>query len=167
MAHPPHSQLSASEAIDRIWQLMDDIGICMFITWDGERQRARPLAAMADRDEHAVYFLTDVSGLKDNQVERFPVVTMAFANTGSNKYVSVTGHATVSEDRAKIRELWSPMAKAWWDSADDPAIRLITVKPDDAELWDSPNRFVASVAMLTAAVTGSTPAVGDNKKVTM
>jgi general stress protein 26 len=100
-------------------------------------------------------------------VERFPVVTMAFANTGSNKYVSVTGHATVSEDRAKIKELWSPMAKAWWDSADDPAIRLITVKPDDAELWDSPNRFVATVAMLTAAVTGSTPAVGDNKKVTM
>ena len=54
-------------------------------------------------------------------MERFPVVTMAFANTGSNKYVSVTwSTATVSEDRAKIKELWSPMAKAWWrTSADD------------------------------------------------
>ena len=44
---------------------MDDIGICMFITWDGERQRARPLAAMADRDKHLPSdFLTDVSGLR-------------------------------------------------------------------------------------------------------
>jgi general stress protein 26 len=27
-----------------------------------------------------------------------------------------------------------PPDKAWWDSADDPAIRVIIVEPDDAEI---------------------------------
>jgi general stress protein 26 len=167
MANQKKSELTPAEAIDRIWELMEDIGICMFVTWDGERQRARPLAANVDRDEHAVYFLSDVHSMKDDQVENFPTVTMAFAQTGSNKYVSVTGKAEVKNDRAKIKELWSPLVKAWWDSPDDPAIRVITVRPEDAEVWDSPNRLFATVAMLAAAVTGTTPAVGDNKKVRM
>ena len=33
-----------------------------------------------------------------------------------------------TDDRAKIRELWSSFDKAWWDSADDPDIRLLVVE---------------------------------------
>lgn len=160
-----NDSLTPAEANDRVWELASAIGICMFVTWDGERQRARPLAANTDRDEHAIYFLTDVHGMKDDQIERFPIVTLAFADTGGNKYVSITGQAAVSNDRGKIKELWSPVNKAWWDSAEDPDIRLITVKPDDAEFWDSSNRFIATVAMLTAAVTGAKPSLGHNEKV--
>jgi general stress protein 26 len=159
------NHLSQREAQDRIWDLAESIRICMFVTWDGERQRARPLAAMPAKDEQAVYFLTDVNGLKDDQIERFPIVTLAFADTGGNKYVSITGHATVSNDRAKIKELWSAPNKAWWDSPEDPTIRLITVRPDDAELWDSPGTVVSTVKMLAAAVTGAKPDMGVNEKV--
>ena len=35
--------MPADEAIDRIWDLAKSIDICMFITWDGSAQRARPL----------------------------------------------------------------------------------------------------------------------------
>ena len=52
--------------------------------------------------------------------------------------------------------------KAWWDSADDPSIRLVTVRPTEAELWDGPNKVAAAVLMLTAAVTGSKPKMGDH-----
>lgn len=167
MSYKDRTELSPEEARDRVWELAEDIKICMFVTWDGERQRARPLAANVDRDEHAIYFLTDVSGLKDDQIERFPVVTLAFADTGDHKYVSVTGEASVSNDRAKIAELWTPDNKAFWDSKDDPGIRLITVRPEDAEVWDSPGKIVATVKMLTAAVTGAKVELGNNRKVTM
>lgn len=56
-------------------------------------------------------------------------------------------------------------AKAWWESPDDPSIRLITMVPSEAELWDSPGKLVASVLMLTAAISGQQPAVGDHATV--
>ena len=159
--------ISAQDAIDRIWELAGSIRICMFVTWDGERQRVRPLAAMPERDEHAIYFLTDVNGVKDDQIERFPIVSLAFADTSANKYVSITGKATVTNDRAKIKELWNPADKAWFDSAEDPRIRLITVHPDDAELWDGNHTVVAAMKMLASAVTGAKPDMGKNKKVSL
>lgn len=150
--------------IERVWQLAEEIGIAMFITWDGHKQRARPLAAHIERDAHAIYFLTDVSGHSDDQAEAFPTVTLAFADTSGHKYVAITGEAEVSDNRDKIRELFTPFAKAWWDSPDDPSIRLITVRPDDAELWDSPGKLVSGIKMLAAAITGRPPNLGDNAK---
>lgn len=161
------SSLTPDEARDRAWELAEDINICMFITWDGERQRARPLAANVMRDEQAIHFLVDVNGMKDDQVERFPIVTLAFADTGKYKFVTMSGNAAVSNDRAKIAALWTPDNKAFWDSRDDPDIRVITVRPDEAEVWDSPGLIVSTVKMLTAAVTGAKMELGNNRKVTM
>lgn len=152
---------------ERAWELMEKIGTCMLVTWDGERQRARPMAAHVTPRDHAIYFLTDARRAKDDQVERFPIVTMAFADAGGQKYVACTGHATLSNDRAKIRELWSVFAKAWWDSAEDPNIRLLKVEPDDAEIWDGSGTLIATVKMLAAAATGKRPDMGDNRKLTM
>ena len=55
------------------------------------------------------------------------------------------------------------------------AIRLATTPPpsitanvaavSEAELWDSPNLLVSSILMLTAAVTGAKPKLGDHAKV--
>jgi general stress protein 26 len=154
-----------TEHVDRIWELAKRIGVCMFITWDGERQRSRPLQANVDRDEHAIYFLSDANSHKDDEVEKFPTVTLAFADIPHSKYISITGKGTVSNDRAKIKELWSPFAQAWWDNADDPDIRVIKVEPQDAELWDSPGRVVTAISMLAAAVTRRSPKIGENAKV--
>ena len=79
-----------------------------------------------------------------------------------NGYVSFIGTLAISNDRAKIRELWSAFDKAWWDSPDDASIRLATFRANEAELWDGPNQLAAAALMLTAAVTGSKPKLGDH-----
>ena len=155
------------EHVERIWELAKRIGIAMFVTWDGKEQRARPLAATVEKDEGAIYFLTDVNGEKDQQIAEFPHVSVSFADHKHAKFVALSGKATVSNDRPKIRELWNPFAKAWWDSPEDPAIRVIKVVPQDAELWDSPGRIVTTISMLAAAVTGRTPKIGENAKVVL
>ena len=140
----------------------------MFVTWDGDRQRARPMTAFAKRDEHALYFLTEDDSDLVRQAQKFPTVTATFADVSGNKYVAVSGEASVSNDRAKIKELWNPFAKAWWRSPDDPAIRVVTLTPSEAELWDSPNKLVATAVMLTAAVVGKEkPRLGDNARIDM
>jgi general stress protein 26 len=152
---------------DRVWALMEKISICMLGTRDGEQIRARPMGAFVRRQENAVYFLTDVRRHKDDEIQKFPNVCLAFADASGQKYVSLTGHAAVSNDRAKIRELFNTPAKAWWDSADDPNIRVLKVTPNDAEYWDSPGTIVSTIKMAAAAATGTRPDLGDNRKVAM
>ena len=155
------------EARARIWELAKKIDICMFTTWDGERQRSRPLSARVIKEEHAIHFLVDEDGAKNWQVEKFPFVSCAWADNDGHKYVVISGSAVVTNDRAKIKELWGVVAKAWWDSPEDPNIRVLKVRPNDAEYWDSPGTVVSYIKMAAAAVTNTRPAMGDNKKVPM
>jgi general stress protein 26 len=164
MAHEENHK-SQEDYEDRAWELIKKIQFALFTTWDGDKQAQWPLTAMPDRDEGRIYFLVGAQGDKYRHLEEFPAITLGFADPGGPKYVVVNGYAEIGNDRDKIRELWSPFAKAWWDSADDPDIRLLTVAPREAEIWDSPNKLVATAVMLTAAATGAKPAVGDHGQV--
>lgn len=157
--------LSREEAVDAIWDLAGSIGCCMFITWDGERQRARPLTARPRREENRIYFLVDAKDRKDEQVEKFPMVSLAFADVSNQDYLAVTGQAAVSNDRERIKALWTGEDVAYWSDADDPSIRLLAVTPDDAELWLGPNRLAAGAELDGAALTAAKADVGENVKV--
>lgn len=153
--------------IDRTWELMKRIGFAMLVTRSGEKLRARPMAAFVEHNEEAIYFLTDARHHAEDEIARTPSVNLCFADTGGQKYVSVTGNAAVSNDRTKIRELFSTPARAWWDNADDPNIRVLKITPEEAEFWDSPGKLVSYVKMAAAAVTGTRPDLGDKRKVAM
>jgi general stress protein 26 len=152
---------------DRAWELMKKIGFAMLVTRDGDRLRARPMSAFIEREQNAIYFLTDARRHKDEEIARNPSINLSFADAGSQKYVSITGTAAVANDRAKIKELFSTPAKAWWDSAEDPNIRVLKITPEDAEFWDSPGSVISYVKMAAAAVSGTRPDLGDNRKVAM
>ena len=152
---------------ERAWELMKKIGFAMLVTRDGDKLRARPMSAYLERENNAIYFLTDARRHKDDEIARNPGINLSFADASAQKYVSLTGTAVVSNDRAKIKELFSTPAKAWWDNAEDPNIRVLKITPDDAEYWDSPGTVVSYVKMAAAAVTGTRPDVGENRKVSM
>ena len=153
--------------VAHVWELMEKIGTAMLVTWDGKSQRARPMSASVKPQEQAIYFLTDARREKVEQLEEYSNVHLTIAATGGQKYVALSGRATVSNARDKIKSLWSPFAKAWWDSAEDPNIRVLRVDPVEAELWDSPGTLIATVKMLAAAATGARPDMGENRKVSM
>lgn len=156
-----------NDDISKVWELVDKIGFCMLTTQTGAVLRARPMSAYAERAENAVYFLTDVASHKDEEIARAPNVCLAFADSKSQKYVSISGTAQIQNDREKIRELWATPAKAWWDDADDPSIRILKVKPSSAEYWDSPGTVMSYIKMAAAAVSSARPDIGDNAKVDM
>jgi general stress protein 26 len=152
---------------DRVWELMKQVGFAILVTHDREKLRARPMAAYVERDDDAIYFLTDARRHKDEEIARDPNVNLSFADPGSQTYVSLTGKASISNDRDRIKDLFSTPAKAWWDSADDPNIRVLKITPDDAEFWESPGKVVSYVKMAAAAMAGRRPDMGDNRKVAM
>lgn len=151
----------------KVWDLAEKIGFCMLTTQAGMDLKARPMSAYAERIDNAFYFLTDVASHKDDEVSRHPNVCLAFADSKGQKYVSISGTAEVQNDREKIRDLWATPAKAWWDNADDPSIRILKVTPSSAEYWDSPGTVLSYIKMAAAAVTSAKPDMGDNAKIQM
>jgi general stress protein 26 len=155
------------DEISKVWALVEKIGFCMLTTQRGGELRARPMSAHGEPIENAVYFLTDVASHKEEEVARHPDVCLAFAEPKGQKYVSISGKAEIVNDRDKIRDLWATPAKAWWDNADDPSVRVLKVTPTSAEYWDSPGTVVSYIKMMAAAVSSSRPDMGDNAKVEM
>ena len=107
----------------RVWELMKKIGFAMLVTRDGNRLRARPMSAHLEPDENAIYFLTDARRHKYYEIARDPNINLSFADTGGQKYVSVTCTAAISNDRARI----NPVRKEFFGAA-RPASTLIGVK---------------------------------------
>ena len=75
MASESHSDKSEAELQDRAWELAKSIGTCMFTTWNGKRQRSRPMTAFVNREEHALYFLTEEDSDMVKQAKEFPSST--------------------------------------------------------------------------------------------
>nr|CAD6406203.1 general stress protein [Rhizobium sp. Q54] len=159
--------MSNHDDIAKVWELIDRIGFCMLATQDGRDIRSRPMSAYTKKNDNAIYFLTDVASHKDDEVARWPNVCLAFADTKGQKYVSVSGSAEISNDRELIREIWSTPAKAWWESADDPSIRVLKITPSFAEYWDSPGTVMSYIKMAAAAVSSAKPDMGENEKVSL
>jgi general stress protein 26 len=159
--------MADKDDVTRTWELMEKISFCMLTSLDGEEIRSRPMAAYLEPEENRILFLTDAESHKDEEIARHPQVNLAFADSGSHTYVTLTGRATVTNDREKIREIFDVPAKAWWDGPDDPSIRLLSVTPHDAQYWDSPGKIQSYIRMAAAAVTSARPPMGDNAKVDM
>ena len=48
-----------AQNVDRAWELMKKIGFAMLVTHDGDKLRARPMSAYLERENNAVYFLSE------------------------------------------------------------------------------------------------------------
>jgi len=100
--------------LDHVWEIAKKIKTCMLTTLSADRMRSRPMHAMPDREAGCLWFITDQRGAKDEEIKAAPEVCLAFTDTGSNTYLSLTGRAEMLRDVAKIGELWSVEAQAWW-----------------------------------------------------
>ena len=151
---------------ERVWALIEEIQVAMVVTHDGhgDHLRARPMAAHPARQENAIDFLTDVDAGKVDEVSQNDNVCLAFADQKGRRYVSVTGRANLSNDRNRIKELWSIADKAFWRDANDPAIWILRVAPNAAEFWESGGDVVSYVKIMISSVTGGQPHLHDNEK---
>lgn len=147
----------------KAWSIAEASRVCFF-GWNGKQVLMTPIVR---KEEGAIYFLTDSRSEKVGDIKGEVIVHLTFSDHSANDYLFIEGDAQVFNDRKKIHDLWTPFSKAFWDSADDPNIRLIVVSPNRAEFWDGPNSLTAAVKMMFASVTGSKPDLGDNRETGM
>jgi general stress protein 26 len=152
---------------DHAWELMERIKVGLLVTHDqrGGELRARPVHAHPAPGENAIYFLTDADSAKVYEIADNRNVCIAFADASGQKYVSVSGTASVSDDRAKIKEFWTASDKSFWTDENDPRIRVVRIDVSEAEYWDNFSTAFAAIKIAISAVTGAKPNLGENAKV--
>ena len=154
--------------IDRVWDIIDKVGIAMLTTHSRAGLRARPLEARPERDAGLIWFVTDIRSGKEHEIEAEHDVGLVFIDAKEKVYLSITARAEVRRDHAKATEIWKSTDNAWWDGPDDPNVCLLRVRPITAELWDGPaSAAVAAFEFAKARITGAKPNLGENRKVTV
>jgi general stress protein 26 len=140
------------------------IGVLTTQTKDGQLV-SRPLAMQEIEFTGDLWFFTQDPSPKVDDIGHNDQVNVAF-DSGKG-WVSLSGVASVSHDKAKIDELWNTAAEAWFpDGKDDPSVALIRVEAESAEYWSSDDpKPVALIKVAKAALTGGQPDIGENKTV--
>ena len=155
--------------ISRAWDIIEKAPIGMLTTQFADGLRARPLEARADRDAGLIWFVTDVRGAKDDEINADQDVGLVFIDEDSRAYLSITGRASVTRDTAKAKEIWKKTDDTWLQGGPGgPNVRVLRVEPITAELWDGPSSTAgAAFEFAKARLTGEKFNFDEERKVTV
>ena len=155
----------------QFWQLLEEFTFAMLTTHDtidGKQvMRARPMAHYLDVDEGVIRFMSERTDDKVSEIADEHDVALIYAQPGNNRFVSVSGRANQTTDRALIKELWGPAAEEWFEGdADTADVVVIEVRPVEAEYWrKDDNAIKRGFEMVKGLVSNEEPDIGANAKI--
>lgn len=164
-----------SQEMEKFYDLVEDIEICMMTTrrQDGHL-RSRPMANQRRTDGSDLWFVTTTASDKLRDLEGDHHVNLSYYRDGNKEWVSVSGIATISRDRQRIRELYAPDWKMWFrdegdprhGTVDDPRMVLIGVTVHAAEFLevDKPKPVIL-YELVKGWITGTEPDLGEMHEV--
>ncbi|MBC8064733.1 MAG: pyridoxamine 5'-phosphate oxidase family protein [Chlorobia bacterium] len=154
-----------SEQLEKLHDLIEGMHTAMLTTFRENQLRSRPMAIIKNED-NVLWFFTSADSEKAQEIAADAHVNVALADESHNKYVSISGKATIIHDPKKAEEMWTVFAKGWFKGPDDPSLRIIRFEMDGAEYWDGPSsKMVYLFNLLVSAVTGKEMGMGENEEV--
>lgn len=152
--------LQGTEAIERIQEMVKKVQTCFFCSAAStdDLSAACPMNVRQVDDQGNLWFLSANDSHKNQLLARDPSVVLYFQQSEHSGFLRLKGYATISADRAKIKELWEPILKTWFtEGEDDPRIRVIKVEPSEGYYWDNKHgNLVAGIKVLIGAAIGKT-----------
>lgn len=156
--------------LDELYDLIDDMEIALMTTRrpDGHLV-TRPMATQDRGPLGDLWFVTNIETDKTDEIEHDAHVSLGYYDDGTKEWVSVSGTATITQDRAKIRELYAPDWKAWFGDEggdrdggpDDPRLALIAVDAHTVHYMKAKHsRPVTLFEIAKGVVTGDAPDLG-------
>lgn len=164
------SNTSTKKKLEDLYELIDDMQIAMLTTQRGDGLMVtRPMATQKQEKDADLWFVTSIETHKVDEIRKNPNVCLGYYKDGTKEWVSVSGTATISQDRARIHELYAPDWKIWFEDEggnrnggpDDPRLALIFVEAkvvDYMKAKFSKPRVLFEIAK--GFVTGDTPELG-------
>ena len=161
--------------IHKLYEMIDDIEIAMLTTRrpDGHLE-SRAMANQKRAEGADLWFVTADETGKLRDIEHDPHVNLAYYKDRTREWVSVSGLARISRDRAIIRKLYAADWKAWFPdegdprhgTADDPRMVLIGVEVYAAVFLEvNKPQPVVLYELVKGWLTGTEPNVGEMHRV--
>ena len=155
------------DQLGTVAEIMKDtrIAVLTYVSLEGTLV-STPMGTQDFEDPGTVWFLTERNTDKVHAIQADPRVNVSYSSDSG--WVSLTGTATISEDRAKLHELWDASAGAFMSGGpDDPDNVLLRIDGATAEYWESPGKVGAAIQMAKGLLSDSEPDLGDNDTVTL
>ena len=161
--------------LEKLYEQIDDIEIAMMTTRrpDGHLE-SRAMATQKRAAGADLWFVTREETAKLRDIGGDPHVNLAYYEDRTREWVSVSGIATPTRDRAKIHELYAPDWKMWFadegdprhGTKDDPRMVLIGVNVHAAVFleMDKPQPVVL-FELVKGFVTGDEPDIGQMHRI--
>ena len=160
-----------TDELQKLYTHIDDIEIAMMTTRrpDGHLQ-SRAMATQKRAAGADLWFVTLEDTAKVHDLEADPHVNLSYYKDRTREWVSVSGMAVLSRDRAKIHELYMPDWAAWFPkegdprhgTPDDPRMVLIGVQVHAAVFLEvNKPQPIVLFEVVKGWLTGSTPEVGE------
>jgi general stress protein 26 len=158
-----------NQNIEKFIAMVKDSNVCMLITSEknSENLSGRPMGINKIEEDGTMWFFTKASSYKVEEIEESRKVSIAISNESNQNYLMINGTATLVNDKAKMKELWSSIVKAWFPlGLEDPDMTLIKVVPNEVNYWDSSSStMVMLFNVIKAIVTGKEYEEGEHGKI--
>ncbi|MFT3682895.1 MAG: pyridoxamine 5'-phosphate oxidase family protein [Ferruginibacter sp.] len=155
-----YEDLNGEAGVKKIKELVEKAGACFFCTgiYGSESFSTRPMAVQKVDEEGNLWFLSADDSRKNAEIEKDPTVQLLFQGSAYSDFLSIYGEATVTKDKAIIKELWQPIVKTWFtEGEDDPRITVIKITPQEGYYWDTKHSMAISfIKRLAGAAMGKT-----------
>jgi general stress protein 26 len=152
--------LSREEAVKKIKELIAQSETCFFCTEpaSGPSGGVRPMTVQQVDDEGNLWIISANDSHVNAEVALDSKVKLYFQGSKHSDYLYLTAEASIHDDKAKIKELWSPFLKVWFtEGENDPRISLLKVVPFSGYYWDNKHgNLVAGVKMMIGTAIGKT-----------
>lgn len=152
-----------AQNIEKFWERMGDVRVGMLgLANDGKMV---PMSPNLDDNPNEIWFIT-AQGTDLANAVTFGAEPAQFvvADGSAGLYAQVEGVLSLSDDTAKLDEIWSTVASAWFeDGKEDPDVRLMKFSPRQAQVWvtgTSGLKFLYEIA--EAKLTGDKPDAGEH-----
>jgi general stress protein 26 len=155
-----HEDLSSTEAIKKIKELIKSAETCFFSTTPltGSSSGTRPMSVQKVDDNGDLWFLSANDSFKNQEIQANPEVKLHFQGSAHSDFLYLQGIASITEDKNIIHELWEPILKVWFtEGENDPRISAIKISPSSGYYWDNKHGdAIAGIKMLIGASIGKT-----------
>lgn len=161
---------TTEKKLEKVKELIKKTRIGMLTTFDGDgRLHSRPMATVDIDADGNVWFLTDKTSHKAEEIADEPRVCVGYADIDNQNYISIGGVAELLDDREKLQALWNPAYHAYFPRGlDDPDLCLLKVISTHVEYWDSPSSAVVHlVGLASAVVTGKRHLAGEHESLNL
>jgi general stress protein 26 len=164
-----------SDELEKLYTHIQEIEVAMMTTrrTDGHLQ-SRAMATQKRHPGADLWFVTLEGSPKLADIARDTHVNLSYYKDRTREWVSVSGLARTSRDRATIQALWAPDWAAWFPKGDDPRHgtkddpRMVLIGVDvHAAVFLEVNKPqpVVLFELVKGWLTGSTPELGETHRI--